>query len=392
MTIRATYSVDDNKCRLYGTGRLDAETWARAKALGFKSAPLQGCIVAPAWGPEREDFLLEFVDEIEDDDMSLVERQEERAERFEEYSEKRQHDADSAYAGMKSIADGIPMGQPILRGHHSQRRAERDRDRIDSGMRKACAMWDRSGYWQQRAERAKRLALYKELPAVRARRIKDLEAKHRKQVRERDDSKAIIALWSSPKLNAENAVKLAGRISSGSFCFPADEYPRPEGVLVYEGRMSIYSALVDGIVNHEQARDLVVAAHQRSIAVMERWIAHYEHRLTYERAMLEESGGIAADRVKPEVGGGVQCWASPRGGWSYVEKVNKVSVTILDPANYGGGLYRRTMPFDKLTAILSKEQVEVLRKSGMVRDLGNDVKRYGFLVLKAGGEDSQAAE
>jgi len=32
--------------------------------------------------------------------------------------------------------DGIPLGQPILVGHHSERRARRDAERIDNGIRR----------------------------------------------------------------------------------------------------------------------------------------------------------------------------------------------------------------------------------------------------------------
>ena len=60
----ATYSPDDNKLRLYCVHRLDAETYAQAKALGFRWAPKQELFVAPMWTPQREDFLLTLVDEI----------------------------------------------------------------------------------------------------------------------------------------------------------------------------------------------------------------------------------------------------------------------------------------------------------------------------------------
>lgn len=35
MSISATYSVEDNKIRIYASQRLDAETYERVKAAGF---------------------------------------------------------------------------------------------------------------------------------------------------------------------------------------------------------------------------------------------------------------------------------------------------------------------------------------------------------------------
>jgi len=51
-------------------------------------------------------------------------------------------------------------------------------------MRRAVNLWETSEYWQRRAAGAIAHAKYKELPAVRARRIKKLEAEQRKVQRE----------------------------------------------------------------------------------------------------------------------------------------------------------------------------------------------------------------
>lgn len=85
----ATYSPEDNKLRLYASTRLDPELYARVKAAGFKWAPKQDLFVAPMWTPGREDLLMELAGDIGDEDTSLVDRAEARAERFEGYSEKR---------------------------------------------------------------------------------------------------------------------------------------------------------------------------------------------------------------------------------------------------------------------------------------------------------------
>src|SRR5580698_7494424 len=143
----ATYSPEDNKLRLFSISRLPKDVYERVRAAGFKWAPKQELFVAPAWTPEREDSLTELAGEIGDEDTSLVERAEERAERFEEYHDKRAEDAERAHAAVAQIADGIPLGQPILVGHHSERHARRDAERIENGMRKAVRMWQTANYW-----------------------------------------------------------------------------------------------------------------------------------------------------------------------------------------------------------------------------------------------------
>jgi len=191
----ATYSPDDNKCRLYPFSRLSAGEYARVKAAGFSWAPKQELFVAPMWTPERADLLMELCGEIGDEDKSLVDRAEIRAERFEGYGERRMEDANRARSAVSAIADNIPLGQPILVGHHSERRARKDAEKIETGMRRAVDLWETSKYWTSRAAGALRAAKYKETPAVRARRIKGLEADKRKQERERGEAETLLKAW-----------------------------------------------------------------------------------------------------------------------------------------------------------------------------------------------------
>jgi hypothetical protein len=88
-TYRATYSPDDNKLRLYASLRLDEETYSLINKAGFRWAPKQELFVAPAWTPGREDVLLSLAGDIEDEDSTLFDRQEQRAGRFSDYSDRR---------------------------------------------------------------------------------------------------------------------------------------------------------------------------------------------------------------------------------------------------------------------------------------------------------------
>ena len=357
MTYTAAFSPEDNKIRLYASARLDAETYARVKAAGFSWAPKQGLFFA-TWTPQAADIAEELAGEIGDEDTSLAERAEERAERFEEYGEKRQADADQARAAVSAIADMIPMGQPILVGHHSERRARKDAERIQNGMARAVKMWETSKYWTDRAGSAIRHAKYKERPDVRARRIKGLEADERKHTRDRDRLAAELRAWNRDGLTLEQARAVANVahltvVRDGPSQWSAWDVLRPDG--------ERYAACPAWTV--EQVQECARRVYPTLIAWCERWLSHIAGRLAYERAMLADAGGTVSDRTGPEKGGGCRCWCSPGHGkgWSYIQKVNKVSVTVLDNWGNGGANFTRTVPFTDLKAIMSAADVAAAR-------------------------------
>lgn len=168
---RATYSPDDNKLRLYAVSRLDPETYKKVHDAGFRWAPKQALFVAPAWTPGREDVLLSLAGEIEDEDSTLAERQEARAERFTGYSGKRASESAQALDEVERLAAMIPPGQPILVGHHSERRARRDAQRIENGMKRAVMLFERAEYWEaelaaKKAQARQALSIYLNLPTL----------------------------------------------------------------------------------------------------------------------------------------------------------------------------------------------------------------------------------
>ena len=327
-TFDATYDPADDKLRLRASSRLDAETYAKVKAAGFGWAPKQDLFYA-VWTPAREDLLVELASEIGDEETSPADRAAQRADRFSAYQGKRAADAEQARKSVSAIADGIPLGQPILVGHHSERHARRDAEKIESGMRKATKLWDTSQYWQDRAAGAIAHARYLEQPAVRARRIKKLEAELRGYRRDTSKAEKALELWAVEPLTLERAMAITN-VNHYSMCFPLSLYPREPPTSQYEGQQSFWSALQDGIITAEQARTLAVAMNQRGIAHRSRWIAHLENRLAYEKAMLGESGGLKADKFDLQPGGQVL----RRGHWHVIVKVNRSagavrSVTVL---------------------------------------------------------------
>jgi protein-L-isoaspartate O-methyltransferase len=320
----ATYSPEDNKIRLYPLHRLPQDIYQRVKAAGFAWAPKQELFVAPMWTPYREDLARELFGQIDDEDTSLTDRAEAKAERLENLSERKLEQAHQARAAVDRIADGIPFGQPILVGHHSEKRARKDAERIQNGMRKAIDCWKAAGYWTDRANSAIRHAKFKERPDVRARRIKTIEAEYRKVDRALIEGRRQLKAWDFEPLTWAYVKRLTNDYRmGGSYCFPLSEYPRPEGASKYEGAMGLWSALGDspevGIITPEQARELGRRSARGQVATAERWIEHLENRLAYERAMLDEGGGLIAEKHNLQVGGRVLIGQE----WLTILKVNK---------------------------------------------------------------------
>lgn len=365
----ATYSPDDNKIRIYPHHRLDLETYQRVKSAGFKWAPQQELFVAPMWTPGRFDLALELCGEVGDEDTSLVDRAEERAERFEDYSEKRGKEASQAMAGVKAISDNIPLGQPILVGHHSERRARKDAERIENGMRKTIKLWETSEYWTHRAAGALRHAKYKELPGVRARRIKGIEADKRKQEKSKSLSEKIYNTYVDP-------AAMTATIADGRPLIPALLASYDGGLSFDDQSAYDYKKTMPFDVAFEKAKNNLA----KHIETSNRWIEHYENRLAYEKAMLVESGGTVADKTGPEKGGACQCWASHLGGWSYIQKVNKISVTVLDNWGNGGKNFTRTIPFDKLHNIMTAAEVQEAKNNGILTETADGT---GFSMAQA---------
>ena len=66
------------------------------------------------------------------------ERLERKLEKREDWAGKASERASKRFNAAHAIADGIPFGQPILVGHHSEKHARADAARIDNNMRKGC--------------------------------------------------------------------------------------------------------------------------------------------------------------------------------------------------------------------------------------------------------------
>ncbi|MFJ5142654.1 DUF3560 domain-containing protein [Streptomyces sp. NPDC088707] len=104
------------------------------------------------------------------------ERAADRAERFSDRADLAAGASTAAFAEARRIGSAIPFGQPILVGHHSEKRHRAALDRIDNNMRKGIDEGDRAEHWASRADAAARYEQHRKDPGRTLRRLKELEA------------------------------------------------------------------------------------------------------------------------------------------------------------------------------------------------------------------------
>ena len=173
---------------------------------------------------------------------------------------------DRTWKSMKTI----PIGQPILIGHHSERAHRSHLRRIDKGFEIARRETAIAEKYQARAKRYKRKATG-ESPGLIHRRIEKLEASKRKMERELQIGK------------------------SGT------------DTIYYSGKIS--------------------AKRKQEI---HKWLSHYNERLKIERAKYKASGGIATDKIQFKKGDRVRTSV----GAATIVKVNPKTITITTQAGH----------------------------------------------------------
>lgn len=281
LVTKATYSPEDNKLRLHlvdGDERFDTETYQMLKDNGFKYAPVQRLFVAPRWTPAREDVCVVLAGEIVSEDSTMLERATAKAERLVALSEKRKSDSSAFQDAATRNLDRMEMGQPILIGHHSERKHRKALESSERNMDKAVAALRAANYWSYRSEGVQHHANRKNDSGVRARRIQTLLKELRDHQRDINHGHVVFDLWEKIG-NIENSELrnnyvqryVGARLATGS----ATPY-------------SYYKALNEGELSEEQ---LIEDAKTWAVNIItnigsSRCITHVLNRLGYERFML----------------------------------------------------------------------------------------------------------
>lgn len=121
--------------------------------------------------------------------MTRRERLERKLEKRHEWADKASGRSNDAFGKAHRLADQIPLGQPILAGHHSERHARRDAERIHNNMSKGVQEADLAHHHEGKAdglERALERSIYSDdADAVEqlAERIAENEAKRERMKR-----------------------------------------------------------------------------------------------------------------------------------------------------------------------------------------------------------------
>ncbi|MEW5249894.1 DUF3560 domain-containing protein [Microbulbifer discodermiae] len=298
MTMTATYSAEDNKLRLYPARRLDDELYARVKEAGFKWAPKQELFVAPKWSPAREDLCVELAGEIEPEELTLAERAQMKAERLEGLAVRRTADARGFAAAAASISERFAMGQPILIGHHSEKKARKDKEKLERNRQRAVKAQETAHYWNYRAQGVERFANMKSDPFVIARRIDTLLKELRTHQRTLNDAFTCLGLWQrieakreelEPANWRETVQHYVGMSFKSGYCCAAP--------FKTEKNWSMCGALLDEELSHDEALQLCLTYHARILnsQTTSRYIQHTLNRLAFERSRLGEVARFDGD-------------------------------------------------------------------------------------------------
>ncbi|OPY56071.1 MAG: hypothetical protein A4E49_00305 [Methanosaeta sp. PtaU1.Bin112] len=172
----------------------------KLKANGFKWSGRQ-----KLWYAKEQPYRVELLNSIATYEGEIGERltfaekidrkttkAEDRAEYFGEKAEKAHEEASNLLEIAHKMADVIPLGQPILVGHHSEKRDRNYRARIDNKYRKAFETEDKAKYCEHRASAALETIDRTFDVGVILRRIKKLEVQQRSNLLESDKH---IARW-----------------------------------------------------------------------------------------------------------------------------------------------------------------------------------------------------
>lgn len=310
-----TFNVSDRRLRLTVDGRLTQAEWFQLKTAGFQSWPKQRVITA-LYTPDRMDVIGnlfcygESGAYLDDQDIEVIELDEEemaaqvesgnaeRLERLEIYKANAEARAAANFDRAHAVLDRIPLGQPILVGHHSEGRASSDQRRVDNAMRTAVEEMKRADYWALRVEGAVGRQKQKYNRGVVARRVAGMESEERVLRRDMDLQ---TAKWSFHGGTTEEIKdSLTGQTKYRYVAPPREEIERQWNAHVTrQGRILHFLLLA----------------------------------LAYQRALLAFLGGIPVETIQEvAVGQQVYVWGRP----ATIQKVNAKTCLVQFSDTQGG--------------------------------------------------------
>jgi hypothetical protein len=247
---------------------------------------------------------------------ALAERLEDRQDALDAKADRLVDRGSATVQQARTMGDAIPFGQPILVGHHSERRDRNYRNRIESTYRRGFAELEKGESAGEQAEASRRHQQYRKRGDVKERRIKELEADERRILRDMEPCKT-----SGIKAKPE----AVGRTFTCPVCY------------------------------HEQTMGETVPDHGRNVSSErgQQLLAEVRDELDFNRQHLQELvDGGQYRKWGPEdfqVGDEVLTWL----GWRRVLRVNRKSLTL--PTDYS---WTETVPYDGVRSKRPKDEEE----------------------------------
>ena len=158
--------------------RADDTTTAQLKANGWRWSRYR-----EQWRNNRRNAPMYIAVAVTVTDGGACDYASERADRLNERADCHYDRFQTQHARASAIASHIPMGQPILVGHHSEKRHRRDLARIDRAERAAFAELSESERLRGSAESSARRSAYKATAPALAKRLDRLQTEERQLAR-----------------------------------------------------------------------------------------------------------------------------------------------------------------------------------------------------------------
>jgi len=268
--IHATYNKATGWMRISFPEKPSEEVRSGMKSQGFRYRP-RSKTWAAKWTPERQEHAEGLVGKMTE--VNIKPNWAKKAERAAGLAQKHDARSDEAYDRAHKKLDAIPFGQPILVGHHSEKRHRSDLRKINRLEKKGREESEIAEKYQRRAERYGKKATG-ESPVTIHNRIKKLEADKRKMERE-----------------------------------------------LQVGESGVDTIYYSGKLSEKRKQDI------------HKWIAHYDSRLAIEREKYKASGGIPTDKMTIKSGDRVKT----RFGVGTIATVSQKTVRVkLDPDPISG--------------------------------------------------------
>lgn len=369
----ATYDPSDDEIRIY-TGYVPRSMYLALRDAGFGRAPVQGCFFQ-VWTPEREDVALALCDEIETEGTTLAERAEDRYIRFAGYRDNAASRAHEQAERSRQAIEGIPFGQPILVGHHSERKHRKAIEKAQRAASKTVEEFDRRDYWKWRAQGVIRNAAHKFAPGTTYRRIKSLRTELRKMKRDRkrtpESFRSFVWWWVAERREDED----------GQFVLENHRHMRFAD-LSREDQLELRTEYIENVLERRPWYD--------------RWIDHLEGQIFYWESIYEvvrTDGLEGSTNEQREIRKGD--WIRNRrwGGWARVVRVNKsretglISTVSVDMNTYTQRFCIRKWDYENIAQVLSEKQYQQLTET---EKLGRE--NCGPRAQKAVDEEKEEAK